>query len=148
VRDQVEFRGQVAQAQLPSVLRSLDAVVCAPWYEPFGIVPLEAMACGVPVIAAAVGGLIDTVVDQVTGIHVPPRDPEAIAVAIEQIVDQPEQAAQLGAAGRRRVSALYSWDRVASETARLYEKVLEQAEPVPAATQLRPLAQLRKVTRR
>jgi glycosyltransferase involved in cell wall biosynthesis len=146
VRDRVDFRGQVAQAQLPEVLRSLDAVVCAPWYEPFGIVPLEAMACGVPVIAAAVGGLIDTVVDQVTGIHVPPRDPEAIAAAIEQIVDHPEQAAALGAAGRRRVSAGYSWDRVAAETARLYERVLEHAEPL-APARIRPRAQLRKVTR-
>jgi len=146
VRDRVDFRGQVAQPQLPAVLRALDAVVCAPWYEPFGIVPLEAMACGVPVVAAAVGGLIDTVVDQVTGIHVPPRDPAAIATAIEQIVDQPELAAAMGAAGRRRVCTLYSWDRVAAETARLYQLVVEQAEPLAPAG-IRPRAQLRRVTR-
>ncbi len=49
VADRVELRGRVARADLPALLRSADAVVCAPWYEPFGIVPLEAMACGVPV---------------------------------------------------------------------------------------------------
>jgi glycosyltransferase involved in cell wall biosynthesis len=127
VRDRVEFRGQVPQAQLPPVLRSLDAVVCAPWYEPFGITALEAMACEVPVIAAAVGGLIDTVVDQVTGLHVPPRDPAAIASAMAQILDHPEQAAALGRAGRRRVRSLYSWDRVATQTARIYTETLRRS---------------------
>jgi D-inositol-3-phosphate glycosyltransferase len=126
VRDQVEFRGQVPQPELPAVLRSLDAVVCAPWYEPFGITALEAMACQVPVIAAAVGGLIDTVVDQVTGLHVPPRDPAAIARAVEQIVDDPATSAALGRAGRRRVRSLYSWDRVAAQTARIYTDTLSR----------------------
>jgi D-inositol-3-phosphate glycosyltransferase len=129
VRDRVEFRGQVPQAQLPSLLRSLDAVVCAPWYEPFGITALEAMSCAVPVIAAAVGGLIDSVVDQVTGLHVPPRDPAAIARAIEQVVDHPDASAALGRAGRRRVCRLYSWDRVAAETARVYADALRRPAP-------------------
>ena len=141
VRDRVEFRGQVRQAELPRVLRSLDAVVCAPWYEPFGIVPLEAMACQVPVIASAVGGLIDSVVDHVTGLHVPPRDPEAVAEAIEHLLDHPEQARAFGLAGRRRVRAQYSWDRVAGETARIYAEVARRNE---VAAEL-PL--LREVTR-
>jgi D-inositol-3-phosphate glycosyltransferase len=127
VRDRVDFRGPVPQAELPAVLRSLDAAVCAPWYEPFGITALEAMACQVPVIAAAVGGLIDSVVDGVTGLHVPPRDPEAIAAAIEQILDHPQESDALGRAGRRRVRTLYSWDRVASETARVYTDVVRRS---------------------
>lgn len=131
VADRVRFRGQVPQAELPPVLRSLDAVVCAPWYEPFGITALEAMACEVPVVAAAVGGLIDTVVDRVTGLHVPPRDPEAIAAALEQILDHPEDAAALGRAGRRRVSTRYSWDRVAEETERVYSSLLPGPAPAP-----------------
>jgi D-inositol-3-phosphate glycosyltransferase len=129
VADRVEFRGPVPQPELPRVLRSLDAVVCAPWYEPFGITALEAMACQVPVIAAAVGGLVDSVVDQVTGLHVPPRDPAAIAAAVEQILDHPQESAALGRAGRRRVRTLYSWDRVASETAKIYAEVVRRSAP-------------------
>jgi glycosyltransferase involved in cell wall biosynthesis len=136
VQDRVTFRGPVPQPELPQVLRSLDAVICAPWYEPFGITALEAMACQVPVIAAAVGGLIDSVVDQVTGLHVPPRDPAAIADAIEQILDHPQESAALGRAGRRRVRTLYSWDRVASETARVYADVVRRSAPESDRPQL------------
>ena len=124
VRDRVQFRGPVPQAGLPAVLRSFDAAICTPWYEPFGITALEAMACEVPVVAAAVGGLIDTVVDSVTGRHVPPRDPAAIAAALEQILGDPVGSAALGRAGRRRVRRLYSWDRVAAETDRVYADVV------------------------
>ena len=60
VADQVELRGQVPRDAMPGIFRSADAVACTPWYEPFGIVPLEAMACGIPVVAAAVGGLTDS----------------------------------------------------------------------------------------
>ena len=65
------------RATCPRWYRSADVVAAVPWYEPFGITPLEAMACGVPVVATAVGGLLDTVVDGVTGDLVPPRDPAA-----------------------------------------------------------------------
>jgi D-inositol-3-phosphate glycosyltransferase len=136
VRDRVQFRGPVPQAELPRLLRSLDAAVCAPWYEPFGITALEAMACQVPVIAAAVGGLIDSVVDGITGLHVPPRDPVALAAAIERILDHPGESAELGRAGRRRVRSLYSWDRVANETARVYADLLRRAAPQPERPRL------------
>ncbi len=127
IADRVVFRGQVPQAELPTVLRSVDAVVCAPWYEPFGIVPLEAMACGVPVVAASVGGLIDTVVHGKTGLHVPPRDPGAIAEALEQLFEDPERARAFGRAGRQRARARYSWDRIAADTERFYLETLEQS---------------------
>lgn len=129
VASQVMFRGQIPQPELPRVLRSVDAVVCAPWYEPFGIVPLEAMACAVPVVAASVGGLIDSVVDGVTGIHVPPRDPEAVADAVVQLMDHPDLAAALGRAGRVRTRTRYSWDRVAQKTAKIYRRVIETTQP-------------------
>jgi len=134
VADRVEFRGQVAQDELPTVLRSLDAFVCAPWYEPFGIVPLEAMACGVPVVAASVGGLIDTVVDGVTGRLVPPRDPEAIADALVTLLADPEKAHGYGRAGRDRVESRYSWDRIAAKTAASYRDTVARAAATPRPT--------------
>lgn len=124
VLPQVTLLGQVPRAEMPGIFRSADAVVCTPWYEPFGIVPLEAMACGVPVVAAAVGGLRDTVVDHRTGIHVPPQDPKAIASALVLLLDDPALRAQLGAAGQRRARSRYSWDRVAAETEKAYQLAL------------------------
>ncbi|MDQ0616608.1 glycosyltransferase [Arthrobacter globiformis] len=121
VADHVELRGQVPREAMPGVFRSADAVVCTPWYEPFGIVPLEAMACGVPVVAAAVGGLTDSVVDRGTGLHVPPKDPEAIAKAIGTLLASPDLRAKLGRAGERRAKARYSWSRVAAETEKAYQ---------------------------
>ncbi|BBE23158.1 glycosyl transferase [Arthrobacter sp. MN05-02] len=130
VGDRVVLRGQVSRAEMPAVLRSADAVVCAPWYEPFGIVPLEAMACGVPVIAAAVGGLVDTVVDGKTGLHVPPQDSAAIAAAIADIVGDPGWARELGDNGYRRVKARYSWSRIAADTEKAYQTALGAAASV------------------
>ncbi|NUP58581.1 MAG: glycosyltransferase [Pseudarthrobacter sp.] len=121
VADQVTFQGQVSRSEMPGIFRSADAVVCAPWYEPFGIVPLEAMACGVPVVAAAVGGLRDTVVDHATGLHVPPRDPEAIGSALSLLLENPDLRTSLGRAGEKRARTRYSWDRVAAETEKAYQ---------------------------
>jgi len=122
VADRVRLIGQVARADMPDLLRSADLVVCSPWYEPFGIVPLEAMACGVPVVASAVGGMLDTVVDSVTGALVPPRDPVALAEVIGPLLDSPSRRAELASAGLERVRSRYSWDRVAADTAAVYEQ--------------------------
>jgi D-inositol-3-phosphate glycosyltransferase len=125
VADRVDFRGRVAPHELPALYRSADVVVCAPWYEPFGIVPLEAMGCGVPVVATAVGGLLDTVVDGITGIHVPPRRPDALAAAIGELLAEPKRREAMGRAARRR-ARLYSWPRVAAATLRAYEEILSE----------------------
>ena len=78
VAGRVVFTGAVPRAQVPALIRSADVVVCTPWYEPFGITPLEAMACGVPVVASAVGGLTDSVVHGTTGLPDPrPRSGRA-----------------------------------------------------------------------
>ncbi len=123
IADRVELRGRVSRDDLPALLRSADVVVCAPWYEPFGIVPLEAMACGVPVVASAVGGMIDTVVDGVTGVHVPPRDPERLAEALRALLDDEERHLAYGRAGASRARRLYDWERVASLTSDVYLEV-------------------------
>ena len=124
VRQQVTFRGQVPREAMPGIFRSADVVVCTPWYEPFGIVPLEAMACGIPVVAAAVGGLRDTVVDERTGLHVPPRDPEATAAALARLLADQGLCQTLGRAGQQRARSRYSWDRVAAETEKAYLQTL------------------------
>ena len=121
VASQVRLLGQVSRADLPTLLRSADVVACTPWYEPFGAVPLEAMACGVPVVAAAVGALPDVVVDGVTGTLVPPRKPRALATTLRYLLGHGPLGEQFGAAGRDRAWARYSWDRVAAETVRAYE---------------------------
>jgi D-inositol-3-phosphate glycosyltransferase len=126
VEDRVDFRGCVSRERLPALIRSADLAVCVPWYEPFGIVPLEAMACGVPVIASAVGGLLDSVADGVTGVHVPPRCPEAIAAAARALLDDQQRRLAMGAAGARRVRIRYSWQRVAAATLDVYEMMLER----------------------
>src|SRR4051812_26007107 len=124
VVDRVVFRGRVERDDLPALLRSADALVTVPWYEPFGITPLEAMACGVPVVASAVGGMIDTVVDGVTGRHVPPRDPVRLAAVLRDLLADPSARAAQGRAGARRTRQLYDWDRVALSTLDLYEELV------------------------
>ncbi|NMH96932.1 glycosyltransferase [Pseudonocardia acidicola] len=135
VVDRVRFLGKVARIDVPALLRSADCVVCVPWFEPFGMVPLEAMACARPVVASAVGGMNDTVVDQVTGLHVPPRRPDVLAATLRKLLSSPAMRQAFGAAGRTRVVARYRWDRVAGATAEVYDQVLtmraqQQAQPV------------------
>ncbi len=124
VADRVLLRGRVGRDDLPALLRSADAVLCVPWYEPFGIVPLEAMACGVPVVATAVGGLVDTVVDGVTGIHVPPRSPEELARSLRALLADGDLRRRLGSAGARRARSRYGWARVARSTLGVYGEVI------------------------
>jgi glycosyltransferase involved in cell wall biosynthesis/phosphoheptose isomerase len=124
VIDRVDLRGSVLHKDLPPLIRSADALVTVPWYEPFGITPLEAMACGVPVVASAVGGLIDTVVDRVTGIHVAPRDPERLAQALASFLGDADQQRAYGRAGVRRARRLYDWDRVGAGTLDVYASLI------------------------
>jgi D-inositol-3-phosphate glycosyltransferase len=114
----------VERAEVPALLRSADVAVCVPWYEPFGIVPLEAMACGVPVVASAVGGQIDSVVDGVTGVHVAPRRPEALARTLRWLLGAPDERRALGQAGAYRARSRYGWDHVADTTLDVYGALL------------------------
>jgi glycosyltransferase involved in cell wall biosynthesis len=124
VSDRVRFTGRLERGDVPPLLRSADVVACVPWYEPFGIVPLEAMACGVPVVGSAVGGLLDTVVDDVTGVHVPPRRPDRIAAALRELLPDAERRARLGRAGAERARSRYGWGRVADGVLSVYRDVL------------------------
>jgi glycosyltransferase involved in cell wall biosynthesis len=133
VADRVRLLGAVPRPDMPALMRSADLVVCAPWYEPFGIVPLEAMASGVPVVATAVGGFLDTVVDGATGTLVPPQRPDRLASAIRKLLSEPFWREAYGTAGVDRARSRYSWDRIAAGTVGVYESVLGVA-PAEADT--------------
>jgi D-inositol-3-phosphate glycosyltransferase len=139
VQDQVDMRGQVPREDIPALLRSADAVVCTPWYEPFGIVPLEAMACGAPVVAASVGGLIDTVQDRTTGLQVRPKDSQALATALSELLQNPEMGRTMGQNGQRRVHSRYSWSRVAADTEKAYQAALRSKVSEPSSRRQRRL---------
>jgi D-inositol-3-phosphate glycosyltransferase len=123
VADRVHLYGSVLREEMPMLLRSADVVAATPWYEPFGIVPLEAMACGVPVVASAVGGMLDTVENDVTGRLVPPRNSRALADAIGPILSQPRFRQMLGEDGRQRVCERYTWSRVADDITAVYRRL-------------------------
>jgi D-inositol-3-phosphate glycosyltransferase len=135
VADRVRFLGAVDRDDVPGLLRSVDVVCCCPWYEPFGLVAVEAMACGVPVVASRVGGLAETVVDGRTGALVPPRDPAAIAAAVRAVTGDPGRHRALSAAASQRAQA-YAWTRIAARTARVYAQLVRRGrrhctEPIP-----------------
>ena len=118
----VDFRGGLPRAEVAALMRSADVVACTPWYEPFGIVPVEAMACGVPVVGSAVGGLLDTIVDGRTGLLVPPRDPLAVRRAIEALLEDLALRRRLGRAAAARADRRYRWELVARETLGVYDE--------------------------
>ncbi|WP_039798136.1 glycosyltransferase [Nocardia araoensis] len=122
VRERLRLTGPVARPMLPRLYRSADVVLCTPWYEPFGRVALEAMACGKPVVATAVGGLLDTVIDGVTGRFVAPPEPDAIVRAVRPLLADSTLRETWGAAGYQRVAGRNSWDRVAAETLSAYHR--------------------------
>jgi len=110
----------------PDVARVLGAssvFVCPSVYEPLGIVNLEAMACGIPVVASAVGGIPEVVDDGMTGLLVPPDDPAALAEALGRVLADPAAARAMGTAGRRRAVEYFSWSAVAEQTAALYREL-------------------------
>jgi D-inositol-3-phosphate glycosyltransferase len=130
VLDRVSFIGRVSHDDVPALLRSADLVVCVPWYEPFGLVPLEAMACGVPVVASAVGGLTDTIIERTTGVLVPPRRPDLLAHRLRELLGDVVRREAYGVAGVDRVRARFTWERIAGETEAVYADVLAATCPV------------------
>lgn len=124
VADRLQLIPQLQRAQVPALLRSADVVAAVPWYEPFGIVPLEAMACGRPVVASAVGGMLDTVVPDHTGLLVPPKQPGVLARALAELLDDSERRARYGQAGTARVRSRFTWNHVTDGTLDAYRATL------------------------
>ncbi|MFD6565880.1 glycosyltransferase [Micromonospora profundi] len=129
VADRVHLVGAVPREEMGRWYRSADLLVAAPWYEPFGLTPLEAMACGVPVVGTAVGGIRDTVVDGTTGDLVPARDPHALATAIQRLLDDRIRRFRYATAASERARSRYSWAATAERLAGIYGEVATVRRP-------------------
>jgi glycosyltransferase involved in cell wall biosynthesis len=122
VADRVSFVG--FRDDLPELLAGWDLMVLPSLWEGFGLVLLEAMAAGCPVVASNVGPIPEVVVHGETGLLVEPSQPDRLAAAIGELLEHPDLARRMGEAGRRRVAEQFSLDRMLSETERLYAKLL------------------------
>ena len=120
VVDRVVFEGRKTRAALRDWYAAADVFVTTPWYEPFGITPLEAMACARPVVGSAVGGVQYSILDGVTGLLVPPKDPPALALALATLRADPAAAAAMGEAGLARAREAFTWHGVARQLAAVF----------------------------
>jgi starch synthase len=119
--------GEMLPVEQVVQLYSHAAVFCCPSvYEPFGLINLEAMACETPVVASAVGGIVEVVDPGVTGLLVPPGKPDALAAALREVLGDPARARALGQAGRRRVEERFSWASVAERTEEVYRDAIAE----------------------
>jgi glycosyltransferase involved in cell wall biosynthesis len=134
VDDRVRFTGGLAQLEVAAWMRSADVIVAVPWYEPFGIVPVEAMACGKPVIGSAVGGLLDTVDPETTGVLVPPRSPEDLAKALNRLLDDDALRLAMGRSAHVRARRDFPWRIVARRTVGTYERVCARSEALVSSS--------------
>jgi D-inositol-3-phosphate glycosyltransferase len=127
VADSVTFVGRRGRDQLRQFYGASDVFVTTPWYEPFGITPVEAMACGVPVVGASVGGIRSTVLDGETGFLVPPNAPAPLAERLAQLAADPALVRRMGQAGRLRAQALFTWAGVARQMQQVYARLADGA---------------------
>jgi D-inositol-3-phosphate glycosyltransferase len=139
------FPGRLDQSLLPNYYAAADVCVVPSHYEPFGLVPIEAMACRTPVVASNVGGLQFTVVSEVTGLLVPPKDDVAFAKAIDRILANPTWQHELGQTGRQRVEIGFSWNSVAASLGNLYNTLLTATFTESALTEPAMLSSMPEV---
>ncbi len=132
----VTFVGRKDRQFLKYYYSAADIFITTPWYEPFGITPLEAMACGTPVIGANVGGIKDTIEDGKTGFLVPPNNPVALAQKIELLLTNQGLLKQMQVQCVKRVNALFTWNRVAKMMHNLYEEFNKIAMEKPSIIQI------------
>ncbi|WNM40112.1 glycosyltransferase [Micromonospora halotolerans] len=132
VADRVKLVGAVPREDMPTWYRSADVLVAAPWYEPFGLTPLEGMACGVPVIGTNVGGIADSVVDGLTGDLVPPRDPRALGTALRRLLADRVRRFAYATAALDRIRSRYSWKRCAEQLGAVYAALTTASRPASA----------------
>jgi glycosyltransferase involved in cell wall biosynthesis len=126
IADRIEFRGKVSSAELQAAYARASAFVLPSIFdargdtEGLGVVALEAMNYGTPVVASRIGGIPDIVEDGVTGVLVPPGDAAALAAALRRVLDEPGLARKLGEAGRRRLHEQFSWEAITARWEAVY----------------------------
>jgi D-inositol-3-phosphate glycosyltransferase len=129
IRSRVRFAGELSQADLAALLRSADVMISASPYDPAGSAVIQAMACGTPVIAAAVGAPRDAVVDGTTGLLVAPGHAAMLAQRLRKLLATPALVHAYGIAAADRARSRYSWERIGRETAAAYRRCLPTVEP-------------------
>ncbi len=122
VLERVQFAGQVRRKILKYYYSAADVFITTPWYEPFGITPLEAMACGTPVIGSEVGGIKYTVQHGITGLLIPAKNTNALADSLNELWKSPERIAAMGKRSLERVRD-FTWGNIARMVSNLYEEV-------------------------
>jgi D-inositol-3-phosphate glycosyltransferase len=130
VLDWITFAGRKSRDVLKYYYSAADVFITTPWYEPFGITPLEAMACGTPVIGSNVGGIKYSVADGKTGFLVPPQDPDAVAEKAIRLISDPILLKSMKKNAINRVNNLFTWSQVSYMLSNLYEDVLELVSPL------------------
>ncbi len=134
ISGRVTFTGQRSREAIKYYFSAADVFVSTPWYEPFGITPVEAMACATPVVGSNVGGIKYTVQEGETGFLVPPNNPLALGDRLAHLFSHPDELRRMSQRALERANRLFTWKRVARQIAGLYEDVLEEE----AALQTRP----------
>jgi D-inositol-3-phosphate glycosyltransferase len=129
VEDAVHLVGRKGRDALRWYYSAADVFVTTPWYEPFGITPVEAMACGTPVVGSNVGGIKFSVRDGETGYLVPAKDPDRVAERLAHMFANPRLLGALARQAADRARALFTWDGVARSMAAVYESVVLEADP-------------------
>jgi len=143
ISDKVVFTGRRGRHILKYYYAASDIFVSTPWYEPFGITPLEAMACGIPVIGANVGGIKYSVADNETGFLVPPHNPDVLAEKIVQLLLDETLYHTMQKNAIKRVHKFFTWSKVATKVHHLYEKVILGTRKKPVAQErISPLENL------
>lgn len=141
VLDRIIFSGRKGRDVLKYYYSAADIFITTPWYEPFGITPLEAMACGTPVVGSDVGGIKYSVMDGKTGFLVPPRDPRALAAKVGFLLSNPDLLQRMSDYSRKRVNALFTWKKVANMLSVIYEEIMESTVDSKAGVSLKKKSQ-------
>lgn len=123
--DNVEIIGDVKYSEYPGILKTMDIQVNpVVWQEPFGLVNVEAMAAGLPVIASAVGGIPEIVRSEINGLLIPPTNPEALARAINRLLDTPKLVEAMSIAARKTVVDSFTWQQHGEALLNVYRQII------------------------